>query len=523
MKSNIRNRRAAIYCRISKHNDRVPKVEEQEALCRKTAKAAGYDVVVVYVDDGISASKGLNRPGWNQMLADAQAGKFDVLMAQSDDRFTRQTMEKEMLALTCVSAAVDWHTVNEGLINPSTAEGGLRSGLSTLLANYETRRKSERQRQANDAVRAKGRPLAGGDRPFGYEADKVNRRPAEANLVRQAYIDYLSGEKTLSRIRTDWNNDGVLTTRGKPWDIAKVEKVLRRPRNIRRVVSRGELLKRDDGRFVIGQWKSLIDIKTYNAVQAKLDSPSRRLTRQHVPKWLMSGLATCGACGGPMRGFQRTKESAYRCAVHDGQGIKEEGVRHVSIVTHDLDAPVVESVVSAVMLSPEGAVPDPDIKVLRNAYQRLSKISEQRARLLDLMEDDEDVADIRTKRRDLKAEADDLQQTILDVQARNARAALITDAQHALWSRQRRTADFMAGASIFEEAAEVKAGLRARFAALSLDQRRSLVAALLTVTVENGRGRGRVKIVHKVAHDLSAENHDGLNERSALQPAASAS
>ena len=48
--------RAAIYTRISKHNPKVPKVEDQDAMCRKLAERYGHEVVKVYQDDGISAS-----------------------------------------------------------------------------------------------------------------------------------------------------------------------------------------------------------------------------------------------------------------------------------------------------------------------------------------------------------------------------------------------------------------------------------------------------------------------------------
>ena len=48
------------------------------------------------------------------MLVDAQAGELEVLLAQSEDRFTRQPAEKETLMLTCVASGITWLTVNEG-------------------------------------------------------------------------------------------------------------------------------------------------------------------------------------------------------------------------------------------------------------------------------------------------------------------------------------------------------------------------------------------------------------------------
>ena len=68
-------------------------------MCRALASEHGHEVVAVYVDDGISASTFKSRPGWAHLLADLEAGKTDVLVAQSEDRFTRQPMEKETLVL----------------------------------------------------------------------------------------------------------------------------------------------------------------------------------------------------------------------------------------------------------------------------------------------------------------------------------------------------------------------------------------------------------------------------------------
>ena len=84
----------------------VDKVQNQEADCRKYALSKGYDVTAVYCDDGISASSFKERPGYLQMLSDAQVGKFDVLIAVAVDRFSRQPQEKLMLAAAIVEPGI---------------------------------------------------------------------------------------------------------------------------------------------------------------------------------------------------------------------------------------------------------------------------------------------------------------------------------------------------------------------------------------------------------------------------------
>ena len=131
-------------------------------------------------------------------------------------------------------------------------------------------------------------------RPFGYADDKLTAHPKEAPLIQEAYADLISGKRTLSRIRTDWNAAGVVTVNGKPWDLPKVEKVVRRPRNAGYVQHRA----RNGGGVlpdVRGQWEPIVSEEDYAAALAILDNPSRRLKKVTEARWLCSSIAKCGA------------------------------------------------------------------------------------------------------------------------------------------------------------------------------------------------------------------------------------
>lgn len=488
--------RAAIYTRISKHNDRVPKVEEQEAMCRDLAKKRGYEIVKVYADDGISASKFKDRPGWSQMLADVNESRFDVLIAQSDDRFTRQPMEKETLTLASIAGGVQWLTVHEGLIDPATSDGAFKSGLSTLLARQETMKKAERQKNSNRARLLSGQPLNGGERPFGYLEDKLTIHPVEGPLVVKAYEDFLAGT-TMSAIRTRWNHDEVRTVRGNQWDVAKVEKLLRRPRNAGYVQHEGVMLTDDEGEPIRGQQEPLIDVDTYMGALARLNDPSRKSTKVYEPRWLMTGIARCGACGTVMRSSTATKEKIYRCGVHSGTGLKKPGVRHVSMRCSVLDPVVEEAVVSALLMAPGDDIGDPDSEALSGLHVRLGDHQAKKERLVEAVSEGLlKPGDIRTQMSKIDSEIEDVERVIADIKQRNARAALISEAKQSLWS---------GGSPSFSEAAKVKGEIRDRFRALDLEQRRALVRSLVEVTIHSGRSNDRVQIVHLVATSLNED------------------
>src|SRR3954462_2081666 len=94
-----RRLRVAIYCRISlaRHGDTV-KVERQEEDCRALCDRLGWDAVEVFVDPNRSAwLRNRKRPGWDAMLQDIGAGRFDAIVVYHGDRLIRQPWDLEML------------------------------------------------------------------------------------------------------------------------------------------------------------------------------------------------------------------------------------------------------------------------------------------------------------------------------------------------------------------------------------------------------------------------------------------
>lgn len=491
-------KRGGIYLRMSKSKGEV-KIEQQEKQCRALAAANGIDVTRVYVDDGFSAFvKEDKRPGWQQLEADVLAGEVDVLLAQAEDRFARQPGQKEVLMLACRLAGITWLTVNDGTVDLTSANDEFFAGLRGNMARMESRIKSKRQRDSNDHHAEHGGAQRGGVRPFGYDADKVTLRENEAALIRQAYADYLGGS-TVSSIATTWNGAGVLTTRGTRWDINKVQKILRRERNARLVRHRGAVLRDENGDTIKGKWKGIVEESTYLAAVAKLDSRPPSQGRLHAPKFLLSGIATCGVCGLKMRSVpDAKKETRYRCTVHDGQGLKEQGVRHVNITVAEIEPLVRAALVSAVMFAPSDSLSDHDTDEVAALTIRRAEVQRGIVRLVEAVEAEIfTLAEVATKKRALTIEAKKIDARILEITERSARAAILADTAADLWTDPS-----------FESHAAKREAIGARFDALPLEQRRTLVRSLLTVKVEKGRGPDRVKITHLVATSLNEDTED---------------
>ncbi|SDY89531.1 Site-specific DNA recombinase [Modestobacter sp. DSM 44400] len=496
-------RRAGIYCRISVTQPGRDKVGSQERSCRKLAADHKYDVVQVYVDDGISASSGAQRPGWEQMLEDVAAGKLDVLLAVEESRFARQVMAKEQLQLACITGGVRWHTLAEGEVDPASADGQLSSGLRALLARHEVQRKSERQLRANNDRRSRGEPI-GGPRIFGFESDRITHRPDEVRELVWAYESIADGGSVYSIARS-WNDRAIKTASNyKPgkandkWSYQSVRQVLLNPRNAAIYTHRGEELP------VVAAWEPIVPRELFQAVRALLTDPSRRITDHREPRWLLAGIATCGVCGGYMRssrGSSRGKTwPVYRCTTK--HSLPDDERRHAAITANVLDELARSAVADAFIFgaSSETEVVDPDLAEARRLRVRQAELgTELDAAVEQFVRAKSPRGRSAAQRLVDELEAEDLaiREQLDGIERQSARAALLSNTSADLLGR---------GRVDLAKVAESKARLESSFDGLPLAKRRTLVRELVDVVVNPGRGAGRVDIIHKRVPSLNDDD-----------------
>ena len=80
--------RVALYARYSSDNQRDASIEDQLRQCRERAVREGWTIVETYSDRAISGAS-LIRAGIQSLLADAQAGRFDMVLSEALDRISR--------------------------------------------------------------------------------------------------------------------------------------------------------------------------------------------------------------------------------------------------------------------------------------------------------------------------------------------------------------------------------------------------------------------------------------------------
>ena len=89
--------KAAIYCRLSKEDEDLEKenrgkesesIQNQKSMLIDYALEKGYEIYHIYSDEDYSGID-RNRPDFNRMIEAASQKKFDIILAKTQSRFTR--------------------------------------------------------------------------------------------------------------------------------------------------------------------------------------------------------------------------------------------------------------------------------------------------------------------------------------------------------------------------------------------------------------------------------------------------
>jgi DNA invertase Pin-like site-specific DNA recombinase len=143
--------RAAVYARVSTSDQST---EMQLRDLRKLADGRGFEVVKEFCDEGQSGAKN-SRPSLDRMLADARAGKFDVILIWRLDRLGRSLGNLIKLLEDFKSWNVALISFSESL-DFTTSMGKLFYQLLGAFSEFERETIRERTRSGLRNARARG-------------------------------------------------------------------------------------------------------------------------------------------------------------------------------------------------------------------------------------------------------------------------------------------------------------------------------------------------------------------------------
>jgi DNA invertase Pin-like site-specific DNA recombinase len=290
-------------------------ISRQREDAEKLAAARGWTVREVVAENDTSAAGRRRRPGFERVLAALRSGEVGGVIAWDMSRLTRNARDTLAILEAGQAAGAVLAFVRGSDLDLGTPAGRLTAAILASVALHEIEQKSDRQRRATDQAARAGHRV-GGRRPFGYEPDGTTVRESEAAALRSAYEGLLGG-LSLGRLAGDLNAAGARTSQaGGPWSAQILRPVLRSPRyaGIRAVGHGAGSAKRWE-EVAPADWPGLVPEETFRAACALLDRRER--TSGRGPVRLLTGLALCGVCGGPVHGGAAAARAGghptYRC------------------------------------------------------------------------------------------------------------------------------------------------------------------------------------------------------------------
>ncbi|HEX3030672.1 MAG TPA: recombinase family protein [Bacillota bacterium] len=311
----------AIYARISLLGG--DSVAHQVALLKEVVRSRGLGQCpeeFIYEDSGVSATRYSiwTRPAMKQLLADANAGKFQIVIFKGISRFARSTQEAldvlerlKAQGLRVISYEENYDSQKEN--------SNFMFTMHAAIAEYEAEKTGIRVRLGNKAKTQGGQWC--GSAPDGYKL--VEKRlaidEARRGIIQQIFTLYAEGMGSF-RVAELLNRQGQLTSTGGLWCAKTVRDVLRnqaytgaavynktRQRRVRDYNS-GEEGKKKWVRQAnpAEEWvikddahQAIIHGELFDRVQTLL---RRHGTRVAAPRasHLLTGLLYCGKCGAGM-------------------------------------------------------------------------------------------------------------------------------------------------------------------------------------------------------------------------------
>lgn len=323
-------KRVCAYGRVStKYEEQESSLLTQHEVFKSYCEAnrdKGY-VLINEVYEQQSGTLITKRKLFQQIVEDARAGMYDILLFKSSSRFSRnredflgliEQLQREKVYIIFISERVSTETADR---NTLTLLGMMAESYSNSL--HDSVSKAIEVKQNSELGRVPGNV-------FGYKRVKGNSSladivPEQAELLRELFNRYADGEGIAS-ICKDWQERGIKTYNGGTMSMFALRRYIRNPL-YKGVLEMGKFTKHDvraervrtpDEDLIVKQRPDLVIIEPelWDYCNAIMDGNKRVLTERGsfvkktgtVRDKLFSKIIKCGECG---RNYNR-KESNHK-------------------------------------------------------------------------------------------------------------------------------------------------------------------------------------------------------------------
>lgn len=327
-------KRVAGYARVSTdHDDQQISYQTQvDYYTNYINSRDDWEFVGMYTDEGISATNTHKREGFKTMIADAKAGKIDLIITKSVSRFARNTVDSLTAVRELKSIGVEIYFEKENIWTLD-AKGELLITIMSSLAQEESRSISENVTWGQRKRFADGKAMIPFSNVLGFERGKDGEivvKKEEAEVVRMIFRMFLEGMTPYS-IAKELTRQGIKSPMGKDkWYEGTIRRMLSNEKYkgdalLQKAFTVDFLqkkLKKNEGEvpqyYVEDDHEAIVSSEVFDMVQGELKRRSHDKEAKYSGSSIYSNRIKCGCCGGwygakVWHSNNKYRKIVYRC------------------------------------------------------------------------------------------------------------------------------------------------------------------------------------------------------------------
>ena len=331
--SNPKDYHAALYIRLSKEDENEGpsgSVTNQQSLLHAFVREHRLDVYDTYIDDGWSGTS-FDRPGFQRMLRDIEAGRVNMVITKDLSRLGRDyIMTGHYMERYFPEKRVRYISLLDGVDTGIESSANDITPFRAIMNDMYAKDISKKIKSVKHDKQRKGE-FIGGKPMYGYrmhptEKNRIVIDEDAAPVVRRIFAMALAGT-SCRQIAARLNEESVLPPAAYAgltlschgpysgqWSSERIAAMLKNETYIGNMVQgrtarisykTKKCLRRQPEQWVVVEHthEPLIDPETFRKVQLMVNS--RRNTRSRTYDFLLKGLIFCHECGYPLAVMNR--------------------------------------------------------------------------------------------------------------------------------------------------------------------------------------------------------------------------
>ena len=331
--SNPKDYHAALYIRLSKEDENEGpsgSVTNQQSLLHAFVREHRLDVYDTYIDDGWSGTS-FDRPGFQRMLRDIEAGRVNMVITKDLSRLGRDyIMTGHYMERYFPEKRVRYISLLDGVDTGIESSANDITPFRAIMNDMYAKDISKKIKSVKHDKQRKGE-FIGGKPMYGYrmhpsEKNRIVIDEDAAPVVRRIFAMALAGS-SCRQVAVRLNEEGVLSPAAYAgltlschgpysgqWSSERITAMLKNETYIGNMVQgrtarisykTKKCLRRQPEQWVVVEHthEPLIDPETFRKVQLMVNS--RRNTRSRTYDFLLKGLIFCHECGYPLAVMNR--------------------------------------------------------------------------------------------------------------------------------------------------------------------------------------------------------------------------